>query len=200
MDINDKLSFEEIMLGLGEVYTKEITKPLLRIYFNALKDMSICTFEEATTKHVTSTEKSGSFFPKPADLISQVKGAAQNNAQLVDDKANVSWHVIEAEIRRIGSYGTLQLEDKQALAAVKALGGWKYLCSLTVDKMVWAHKEFVSAYQNYERTPIELLPQKLAGRIELEQHKAEAKSSMASLSDGVKRYQQNMIEDNKDSK
>ncbi len=189
MDINDKLSFEEIMLGLGEVYTKEITKPLLRIYFNALKDISIGAVDEAVTKHVTSTEKAGSFFPKPADLISQVKGTAQNNAQLVDDKANIAWHVIEAEIRRIGSYGTLAMKDKQALAAVKALGGWKYICSLTTDKMTWAHKEFVAAYQNYERTPLDQLPNKLAGRLEIEQHKAEQGQSMKSLNDGLKDYQ-----------
>ena len=102
MQDSDKSSFHELMVGLGEVYTKEITKPLLRIYFNALKDMSIGQVDEAITKHVTSTDKSAEFFPKPSNLISQVKGTAQNNAQLVDDKANVAWHVIEAEIRRIG--------------------------------------------------------------------------------------------------
>jgi hypothetical protein len=63
----------------------------------------------------------------------------------------------------VGSYGNLELDDKQALAAVKSLGGWKSLCHTTRDKMGFKQQEFIKMYQAFENTPPELLPKSLLG-------------------------------------
>lgn len=191
MQNSDKSSFHELMLGAGELYGKEITKPLLRIYFNALEDLSLEQVEQSFTKHTKSTDQAGSFFPKPADLIRQINGTSKHNEQALDDKAEIAWHVIEGEIRRIGSHSTLRMEDRQALAAVKAIGGWKKICGLTISELTWAHKEFVAAYKNYERTDVNLLPDKLPGRIFLENNKRDQSSGMKSLADGLKKFDEN---------
>jgi len=188
MQESDKNSFHELMLGAGELYGKEITKPLLRIYFNALEDLSIEQVSGAMSMHIKNTDQAGTFFPKPADLIRNISGSVKEQQQLVEDRAEMAWACIEREISRIGSYGTLELEDKQAIAAVKAIGGWRALCMCTYDQLVWKKKEFVSSYDCYERTPLEALPSKLPGLIELSEHKAESKQGVKSLMDGLNEY------------
>jgi hypothetical protein len=200
MQESDKGQFRELMVGAGELYGKEITKPLLRIYFNALEDLSFEQVEQSFTKHTKSTDQAGSFFPKPADLIRQINGTSKQNEQALDDKSEIAWHVIEGEMRRIGSHTSLRMEDRQALAAVKAIGGWKKICGLTISELTWAHKEFVAAYKNYERTDVNLLPDKLPGRIFLENNKRDQQGGMKSLAEGVQKYQQNFVENNKDRK
>jgi hypothetical protein len=64
----DKVKFQEIMLGCGEIYNREITKPLLSIYFSALNDLSIEQVIASVGVHIKDT-KHGSFFPKPCDII-----------------------------------------------------------------------------------------------------------------------------------
>ena len=68
MNDSDKLKFQEVMLGCGEVYNREITKPLLSIYFSALNDLSIEQVVMAVGAHIKDT-KYGNFFPKPCDII-----------------------------------------------------------------------------------------------------------------------------------
>lgn len=188
MDNNDSVKFKELISMISENYNDVFSNTKIKLWWSIFKPYSISEFESGVFNHVSCPDY-GMFAPKPANIMKFITGTEKQSERLIDDRAEIAWHVIEGEIRRIGSYGTLQLEDKQALVAVKALGGWKHLCSLTVDKMIWAHKEFVAAYQNYERTPVELLPDKLAGRIEIEQHKAEQGQSMKSLNEGLKDYQ-----------
>lgn len=194
----DKNNFKELMTGLGELYTKKIEKPLLRIYFNALEDLTIDEVSAAISMHIKSGDASSSFFPKPGDLIRQLQGTGKQQEQLVEDKAEMAWACIERDIRRIGSYGTLKLDDKQALAAVKSMGGWQSLCMSTYDQLVWKKKEFVRTYECFERTPLEALPASLPGRFELAEHKKEqSKGGMKSLMNGVNNYRKRIGKDDK---
>ena len=65
---SDKEDFKMIMVGIGELYNKEITKPLMRIYFSALTNYSLSDVENGVNAH-TMDPKQGSFFPKPADIV-----------------------------------------------------------------------------------------------------------------------------------
>ena len=128
--------------------------------------------------------KNGSFFPKPADIVRHL----QTDEISVEDKATLAWGQVIREIRRTGSWGTLKLDDKQAIAAVKALGSWQQLCGSTETEMTWKKKEFMSIYETYEKTPVEFLPSSLPGRIELVEHKKEQSESMQRITDGIKKY------------
>lgn len=196
---HEENEFKEVFIGLGEYYGKEITEALIKIYWYDLRPLTIDEFKLAASKHRMSPDN-GQFFPKSADLMRQINGTSKQVEQSLEGKAELAWACIEGEIRRIGSYGSLSIEDKQAMAAVKSIGGWKYLCGLTTDKMAWAQKEFVAAYKNFERTDLAALPDKLPGRIELENHKRDQKGGIKSLANSVSAYQQNFVEDNKDRK
>jgi hypothetical protein len=181
----DKNNFTELMNGIGELYNKPITKPLLRIYFGAFKDLTIEQVEHGMNGHITSTDQAGSFFPKPADVIRVLFGTSKQQSQSVEDKAELSWSVIVNQISSIGSYGSPKIEDRQAMAALKGMGGWVRLCGSTVDELTWKKKEFISLYDTYERTPLDQLPSNLPGRIELEQHKNEEASNVVNLMQGL---------------
>ena len=181
----DKQSFKELMVGVGELYNKEITKPLMRIYFQALANHSLADVERGLSAH-TMDAKHGSFFPKPADIVRHL----QTGDLSAENKAVLAWAQVVREMRVNGSYGSLKLDDKQAVAAVKSIGSWQQLCSSTEKELVWKKKEFISLYETYEKTPLELLPSSLPGRVALVEHKKEQSAGMKNLIDGVKKYRQ----------
>jgi len=183
MQESDKADFKMIMVGIGELYNKEITKPLMRIYFSSLNNYSLHDVEQGINAH-TMDAKHGSFFPKPADIVRNL----QTNEISQEDKAMLAWSQVIREIRRTGSYGTLKLDDKQALAAVKALGSWQQLCNSTETEMTWKKKEFMNIYETYEKTPLDMLPNSMPGRFDLIDHKNEQSESFKRISDGIDDY------------
>lgn len=187
MQKHEEVEFKEILIGLGEYYGKEITEALTKIYWYDLKPLSIEQFKQAASTHRMNTDN-GQFFPMTADLMRQINGTTKQNDQQLEDKANMAWLTITGEIKRVGSYGSLKMEDKQALAAVKSLGGWKFICSKTEAELVWLHKEFIATYRNFDRTPVEALPDKLPGRVALKNHKAEQSQGLKHITDGIQNY------------
>lgn len=183
----DKDSFTEMMMAASEVYGKEITIPMIRMYFAALGPASIEQVQAAMMAHLQNPD-SGQFFPKPADLIKQMTGTTKQQEAAIEDRASLAWACIERDIRRIGSYGTLKLDDKQAMAAVKAMGGWQSICQTEISKMEWKRKEFIRMYETFERTPLEALPSSLPGRIELSEARAAAPVALDKLALGVAKW------------
>ena len=187
MQEQDKAAFRDMMMAAGEVYGREITKPLLQMYFAALYQYGMAQTHGAMMAHMQNPD-SGQFFPKPADLIRQISGTSKQQESAIEDKASIAWACIERDIRRIGSYGTLKLDDKQALAAVKAIGGWQSLCQTETSKMEWKRKEFIRMYETFERTPLDALPASLPGRIEMSEKKAQGQISLDRIALGVAKW------------
>ena len=183
MDDSNKKEFATLFYGTGELYDKAVSTNLLKLYFSALSNYSIEEVTAGINKHMMDA-KHGSFFPKPADIVRHL----QTSEISTENKAELAWAQVMREIRVTGSYGSLKLDDKQALASVKALGSWKQLCSSTVDEMTWKKKEFMSMYETYEKTPLDMLPSSLPGRIALVEHKKEQAESMTRLTDGLESY------------
>ena len=181
--------FKEIMIGLGEYYGKEITEALTKIYWYDLKLLTIGEFKQAASVHRMNPDN-GQFFPKTSDIVKALTGNTKQKEQALDDVAQMQWLVILSEIRKTGSWGNLDIEDQQAMAAVKSLGGWQFVCKQTEAQLVWLHKEFIAAYKNFERTPLEALPNKLAGGFELENHKKNKQPSpeFARIQNGIQQF------------
>lgn len=186
----DKRKFMDLMMSAGEVYSKEVTIPMVTIYFQALASLSIEQASGALMAHMQDPN-CGQYFPKPADLMRQIVGTSKQQDAAIEDRAAIAWSCIELQIRRVGVYGSLQLDDRQALATVKAMGGWKDICGTEQAKMEWKRKEFIRMYETFERTPVDALPSNLPGLIELSEHKAKAQEGMKSISDGVAKFRAN---------
>ena len=183
----DKSAFRDMMMAAGEVYGREITKPLLQMYFAAMTQAGIEQVKNAMMAHMQNPD-SGQFFPKPADLIKQMTGTTKQQDAAIEDRAAIAWACIERDIRRIGSYGTLKLDDKQALATVKAMGGWQSICQIEISKMEWKRKEFIRMYETFERMPLEALPSSLPGRVELSEVKQAGPVGLNNLALGLAKW------------
>ncbi len=158
MNDSNKKEFSEIMLAMGEIYDKTLTKTLMAMYFDDLSGFTIDQISGAFKKHRLN-QVNGHFFPKPADIVRNIDGGQQST----EDRAMLAWMAVEQAIGRVGAYGTLELEDKQALMAIKNMGTWQQLCHTDRDKLGFKRQEFIKNYQALENTAIEHLPQRLHG-------------------------------------
>lgn len=186
MNDSDKKDFAELMVGNGEIYNKSVSKSLMQIYFDTLTDYSIEDVKKGFGKH-SLDPKHGTFFPKPADIVRHLEALTINT----EDKATLAWNQIMREIRVTGAYGSLKLDDKQAIAAIKAVKSWKDLCAMPEKDLTWVKKEFIANYAIYENTPVELLPSSLPGLEELQSHKQEASESMKRIKAGINQHRLN---------
>jgi hypothetical protein len=133
MKIEDKNRFLEMMIGTGEMYGKKVSKELLKMYFDALTDYTIDEVYQSFNKHAVDPVH-GTFFPKPADIVRHIANTAPR-ALDSDELAELAWSSIIEQIGRVGPYGSLVLEDKLAIAAVKGMGGWQVLANSTYDQL-----------------------------------------------------------------
>lgn len=168
MDDSDKKEFAILYYSMGEYYDKKVSTDLLKMFFTDLCQFTIDQVKEGARVHRLDS-KHGSFFPKPPDIARHI-----DSQQLtIENRAKLAWIEILGEVVRVGSHGSLRIKDKQALAALKAICTWKELCGTDQDKMQWIEKRFVDTYETYDKTPLDMLPDMLPGRIYLDKHKAE---------------------------
>jgi len=180
MDDLDKKAFAIEIYAVAEMCERKVSKELLLMYFNSLIEFDIEQVKLAISKH-TKDPKHGSFFPKIADIIRYLPNKESN----IEDKALLAWGQIIREMRRVGAYGSLKLDDRQALAAIKSVKSWKDLCMSPEKDLTWIKKEFLANYKVYENTPLESLPSSLAGLEDLKNHKEESKQGLLKVSEKI---------------
>lgn len=176
MNNQDKIAFAELMTGIGEAYNKEVSKNLMSIYFDSLINFSIEDVKKSFSRHLVDP-KHGTFFPKPADIVRNIDGEQRTS----ENRAMIAWMEIERCMSRFGAYGTLELDDKQALMAVKAMGSWQHLCHTDREKLGFKRQEFIKNYEALENTPIEMLPQKMLGIEDLHNQRVGVDNSAENL-------------------
>ena len=183
----DKANFEALLRGIADVFsttkTIVVNRPMLQVYFMSLTQYNYEQVEWAMGEHLKDPVD-GKFFPKPANIIKHLKANDINT----EDKATLAWNQIIREMRKHGAYDPLELDDKQALAAIAAVKSWKDLCAMPEKDLTWAKKEFMANYITYENTPLELLPSSLPGLVQLQEHKNDEKDAYARLQSGVSEY------------
>ena len=177
----DKSNFKQLMIGVGELYNKEFTKPLLRIYFGALKDLTIEQIEQGLNGHVNSLDKSGSFLPKPADIRQALFGTTQQNKQGIEEEAALAWTSVFNAIKGCGSYGSPSFKNPKIGPILSSMTDWFNLCQCSMKELDWKKKEFVSLYSTVSNTELEKLPSQLKGLIEIESKKIDESEHMGGL-------------------
>jgi len=155
------------------------------MYFDDLLEFSIEEIKYGARCH-RQDPNHGTFFPKPADIIRHL----QTGKSSTEEKAELAWAQVIQCLRANGSYGGLNIEDKQGIAALKSFSTWKDFCMMDASKMTWTKKEFLSMYSTYENTPLEMLPSSLPGLVELHNHKKDNANKgaigMGAILEGIK--------------
>lgn len=155
----DKRDFAAVLRATLDVYGKEASPDVLRIWWAALQDRSIDEVRAGFSRYIRSTE-SGTFPPKPADIIRMIDGSSA-------DRGMQAWAKVLEAIQRVGGYRSLAFDDPIIHVVIEAMGGWPGLCATPKDEMQFRAAEFAKRYRAYaEMGGVESFPAYLVGRSE----------------------------------
>lgn len=148
-------SFTKIMLGLGEVFDKQVSEVLLSIYWEALKPYPWKKVKDALNKAVVTCR----FFPKPADIVDFINGADKT-----EEQAERAWATLLDAIKRYGPYMSVTFEDGRIARCIELMGGWEEVNSWKTSELQFRRKDFLSIYRSLP----EMGPAKVFGILEKE--------------------------------
>ena len=145
MNDSDRQTFGGLMNMLCAAFGKEPSSEFLDAYWFALDDMPI----EALTSSAKRAMSEGKFMPKPFELR-QLGGEVDPEAT-----ASEAWQLVMTTLERVGTYKTVDFADPCTNAAIRALGGWVRLGSLTLDELEpFERKRFVDLHVGYQRAGV----------------------------------------------
>ena len=147
MTDSEHTKFCEAMLGLAELFDKELTPTLTETYWNALRDeMTLAQFQSA----VKASVKGSTFMPRPAQLIEAAGGGPDTRASQEFDKAYDA-------AKSVGQYKPVVFADPATSATIKSMGGWHQFINRCRDnEQQWVRREWISTWTGYDATRAEL--------------------------------------------
>lgn len=159
MTDQDRDRFEGILIGLAEIFDKQLSEGQLDLYFGALSDMSI----EDVVQAGNILARSVKFFPKPVEF-------RESMAINTDDMAAIAYAKFAKGCHQTPSK-TLIFDDPIIHAVIVNLGGWNdelYDRWANIKDEVWLRKDFERLYQTYAKMGVpDNTPEKLVGKYEL---------------------------------
>lgn len=153
----DMDKFAAILTGVGELYGKTISAPVINIFWGALKNYDIDSVEDAVQRHITNPD-AGQFMPKLADLIRMIEGGSK-------DAAAVAWSKVDEALRHIGTYQDIRFDDPIIMRVIHDMGGWVGFGDKLEDEWPFVANDFKARYTAYRsrRAPFDP-PKLLIGR------------------------------------
>ena len=138
MEEREYNSFAEVLTALAELFDTELSASKVRLYFEALRDLSL---EEV--RHAGNLiARLSKFFPRPADFREYVEPD-------LETRASIAWSKVERAFWRAGIHRSVVFDDPVIHAVMDALGGWTRYCNLPEDRVVWWRKDFERLYRLY---------------------------------------------------
>lgn len=138
----DEKRLVQTLVGVYSFYDKGLTEFAIRVWRDACAEFDIGSVEEAFNRHLRDPEV-GRWLPKPADIIRQLKGDAE-------DSALIAWGTVVQAISSIGHSGSPGFTGP-TLDAVHSLGGWGAICRSDTASLGFMQKRFVDAFKVYSR-------------------------------------------------
>lgn len=139
MQSTDFERFHTLLLGMGELYGKEISNPLLDAYWIALRNWSLGDFEAACghlMEHAT-------FMPRPADFTALRKAGRETPGEAwITARRHLVW----------GLRGyTLHADCPPLIArAVHAIGGANVIGMCDEDKLTFLERRFTEHFETMQ--------------------------------------------------
>lgn len=144
MDNNDLQKFSEIMIGIAEATSSNISDAGLMLYFKVLEKYTIEQVEKAAVD-IAKTRKYTKM-PTPADFIEILDGTADGSA------GTIQGILVWQSMHRHGKYSTVVFQDKTTQAVINnGFGGWVTMCQETpAGDRKWFLMEFEKIYKAYK--------------------------------------------------
>jgi hypothetical protein len=128
----DFTRFRNVMAGMAELYSRELSNTLLDVYWLALRSWTLAEFEAAADKLM----QTATFMPRPAEFNEIRKAALPTKGE--------AWAAVLMHLR--GGYRDGSGISPETDAAVRALGGYKTLAMMPTTDLHWQEKRFAEHY------------------------------------------------------
>lgn len=138
---DDAEVFSLQMLALAEIYKREVSVTLMRIYFDALQEYAIGDVVQAIARHIRHPDQ-GQYFPKPADLIRMLEGDTHGQALQ-------AWKVAVDAAIQYSPYVTVQFADAIIGIVIEEMGGWQDFYGWSDKEMPFKQQEFCLRYRQH---------------------------------------------------
>lgn len=145
MQATDKQAFAGLLVTIGELYSKQISPILSKLYWRMLERFEWKDIVDALQAHVQDPD-CGQFMPKPADIIRAINGNGQTQSLQ-------AWTKLEQAIRLVGPYDSVVFDDAIIHQVISEMGGWIKLCSVNEKELAFVAKEFQVRYGSYKHKP-----------------------------------------------
>lgn len=151
MQSTDYARFNALMVGMGEIYSKDISSVLLDGYWEALKTWELADFEKACV-HILRTSK---FMPRPADFTDLLHAgrmtAGEAWALVVDSVRKGSWRDNSGGARSLAPHFA-EPEHDLIGAAVRAIGGYQAIAMHKESELHFLERRFCEHFNQIETT------------------------------------------------
>lgn len=152
--------FVRLMAETADLYSRERqSTAALKIYFAALADLAFEEFRRALSDHIRACK----FYPRPADLLEQARGSAE-------DRAAIAWQRVLTAVREIGTWESVRFPDPIIHYAVDRVGGWPRIGEITAQEAPHRERDFCGWYAKGEKSGVtwEHVSPQLPGHLALE--------------------------------
>lgn len=132
--MKNRKMFTNYMALFAEIFDKEVSIALQKVYWQALEAYSDPECEEAFKKIVATSK----FFPKPAEIINAIDSlSSPETAPLI------AWGTVMASLE-----SGVEPSDPSTKEAIRRVGGWAWLQSQSYDELHWIEKRFIEHYES----------------------------------------------------
>lgn len=138
---SDKKRFFTTLIGVADYYGKELSKGVLTVYWEGLREYDLESVEKALWAHSKNPD-TGQFMPKVADVAKMLEGRTS-------DQAAVAWSKVDRAVRQVGSYADVVFDDALIHRVLHDMGGWLQLMAKTESDWPFIAREFENRYRGY---------------------------------------------------
>lgn len=155
--LEEKRRFATLITGLSDYYKSEVSRAVLGIYWEGLKQYSFEAIEKACWAHTQLPDEAGRWMPRNADIIKMISGSTV-------DQAAVAWATVDSAVRVRGTWDDVVFDDPIIHRVIADMGGWVKIGSHDDDAWPFVGKEFQTRYRSFRmRGEIPEYPHKLTG-------------------------------------
>lgn len=159
-EIEEKKRFAALLTGLADYYKQEISRAVMALYWEGLKQFDFAAVEKACWAH-TQNPDTGMWMPKIADIVKMVSGRT-------DDQAKIAWAKVDRAVRSVPGVGaSVAFDDPIIHRVIADMGGWSMFGTKTEDEWPFVAKEFETRYRGFRmRGEVPAYPPRLIGSYE----------------------------------
>jgi hypothetical protein len=141
MHNNDIDKFFVMLNGISDYYGKQISKGVMRLYWEGLRQYDFEAVEKAFWTH-TQNPDTGQFMPKIADVAKYLKGRTV-------DQASQAWSKVDKAIRMVGTYQDVVFDDPIIHRVIEDMGGWISFGNKREDEWPFVQNQFENRYRGF---------------------------------------------------